>query len=145
MAATAGDPRRVIFTSDAAPLDVSSFQMAKSRSKTIVFPSYEIDGQSTRPAVNFVTCRGCSPGTMVQMFSAPPRSEAYQIRLPSADHIGQISRAPSAVMAATGEGACPTPTMQICESSRWLCPCRHHCEEATPRAAMAMRLPSGDG
>jgi hypothetical protein len=65
----------------------------------MVLPSYEIDGQSTRPAVNFVTCCGCAPGTIVQMFSGPPRSEAYQSRLPSADHIGQISRAPSAVTA----------------------------------------------
>lgn len=97
MAGTEGDPSRAIFTSLAAPLAVSSLQMPKSRSKTIVRPSYEIEGQTTRPVVNFVICAGCPPGVMLQMFSGPPRSEAYQRLLPSFDHIGQTSRAPSAV------------------------------------------------
>src|SRR3954469_12063890 len=97
MAVVDGDPSRVIFTSDALPLAVSSFQIAKSRSNTIVFPSYEIDGQSTRPLLNFVTCVACEPGVTLQMFSAPPRSDANQMRFPSADHIGHISRAPSEV------------------------------------------------
>jgi hypothetical protein len=49
--------------------------MSKSRSKTIVRPSYEMLGHSTRPFVNCVTCRSAPPTGSVQMFCGPVRSD----------------------------------------------------------------------
>jgi hypothetical protein len=42
-------------TSFASPLCVSTFHIAKWRSKTMVLPSYEIAGHKHRPLVNFVS------------------------------------------------------------------------------------------
>ena len=68
-------PRRRIATSVARPDAVSSDQMPKFRSKTIVRPSREMSGHRTRPALNCVTCRGCPFSGFTQMFSAPLRSD----------------------------------------------------------------------
>ena len=65
----------VIGTRAARPLAVSSVHTSKSRSKTIVRPSYEIVGHSTRPSLNCVTCRSAPPIVIVQMFCVPVRSD----------------------------------------------------------------------
>ena len=67
----------------------SSDQIEKSRSKTIVRPSAEMSGQSTRPARNCVTCFGWPESGCVQMFSAPLRSDMKKRLRPSPLHIGQ--------------------------------------------------------
>src|SRR6266542_222656 len=138
--------------------------MPKSRSKAMVLPSLEIDGQRTRPSLNEVTCFGApgtvapgtvapgtvAPGTVapgsvaplrLQIFCAPERSDMKYSVLPSPLHIGHASFAPPFVSCSY----LVSRTSQISLSSRWLCPLRHHCEPALARAVIATTSPEGDG
>src|SRR4029079_18223167 len=73
----AGAPTREIGTSAVLPEAVSSFQIRKFRSKTIVSPRAVADGHSTRPSLNAVTLRGTAPAVVAvcQMVAAPLRSD----------------------------------------------------------------------
>src|ERR1041385_289451 len=97
--------------------DVSSVQISKSCSNAIKRPSYEIDGQSTRPLRNVVSCFAAAvdPGVFTQTFCAPPRSETKYRDFQSADHIGHISFAPPVVTASYFGGA-PSRTNQTSAS-----------------------------
>ena len=48
-------------------LAISSFQMPKSCSKTMVLPSPLIPGKRTSPEVKWVICSGCEPSWTRQM------------------------------------------------------------------------------
>jgi hypothetical protein len=56
------------------PVDVSTVQIPKSRSKATVLPSLEIDGHNTRPSLNIVTWERAAPGTVAPGTVAPARS-----------------------------------------------------------------------
>src|SRR5262249_55956763 len=140
-----GAPRRVISMGDAFPLAVSSFQREKSRSNTIVLPSYAIEGQSTGPSLNCVTALASPPPTgFSQIFPAPDWSLMKYTRAPSALHIGQrLLKSPPCSFSYFG--APLSAASQISLSSRWLWPCRHHCPLVLPRAVKASQSPFGEG
>src|SRR5262245_58260943 len=113
--------------------------MPKSRSKAIVLPSFEIDGQRTRPSLNVVSgfaglksCAAFDPVLeTLQMFCAPLRSDMKYSVLPSPLHIGQASFAPPLVTCwyeGVASSFAAFFTSQSSLSSRWLCPLRHHCD-----------------
>jgi hypothetical protein len=78
------------------PEAVSRVQMAKLRSKTMVFPAAPMEGQRTRPSLKWVSSLGLEPETGVdQMFSGPEASDMKKRVRPSWDHMGQACLAGS--------------------------------------------------
>ena len=140
----AGTPRSAIGTARTPPLPVSSVQIPKSRSKTIVPPSRDRDGQSTRPESKCVNAVSRPSRSLLQRFSAPPRSDMKAKPSPSGSHIGHSALAPRSTMRRYPRVA-SSRRSQISDSSRWLWPLRHHWAEATPRTLIRRDRPSGEG
>src|SRR6185437_6862272 len=144
-----GAPSSVMATAAAFPLPVFIFQIPKSRSNTTSFPRAPIVGHSTRPLANRVSALGAAAsGASSHRFSAPLRSDMKYSVLPSAPHIGHRFLPPPLVNIRVywffPPGVLAGITRQISVSSLCACPFRHHCADASPRAAKASE-PSSAG
>ncbi len=138
-------PRSVKSRRRASPSASAMDQMPKSRSNTTVPRSAASIGQSSRPSVKRVSCRGAPPTSCSHRFSVPDRSDMYSTTS-SAAHIAHRFFDPGSVRRRYDGAPPPSSTSQISASSMWLEPFRHHWLAAIlARPDSASVPPPGDG